>query len=177
ARGEIEYAADLPKLRCERLEFELEDEKEKVENLTQQCNSLEEAIKKERLANAELVDNMKSKFHEELRQADQQRQALRDALEMARETTREENFERKMVAILLADAREAVVKQNQQWENRWEAMQRDHLAEIEHLRLDTQPKSVEIVQLMSPTSTTHEIIGDEFTTEHCSNGATAEPTI
>ncbi|KAJ2610604.1 hypothetical protein H4S08_003546, partial [Coemansia sp. RSA 1365] len=106
-----------------------------------------------------------------------QRQALRDALEKAQDAAKKEYFERKMIENLLANAREAVVKQNQQWENRWEAMQRDHLAEIEHLRLDTQPKPVEVVQLMSPTSTPHDINGDEFTTEHFSNGATAESLI
>ncbi|PIA19005.1 hypothetical protein COEREDRAFT_79521, partial [Coemansia reversa NRRL 1564] len=174
AREEVEYVADLPKLRCDRLEFELEDAQDKVEELTQQCNSLEKTIEKERLTNAESIDNIKGKWYEELHQSDQQCLALRNALEKVHEAAKEENFERKIMEHLLADAREAVVKQNQQSEDRCEAMQRKHLAEIERLHADTQLKPAEIAQSISPPSTPRDINGDEFTTEHCSNSATAE---
>ncbi|PIA19018.1 hypothetical protein COEREDRAFT_6178, partial [Coemansia reversa NRRL 1564] len=157
--------------------FELEDSQYKVEELTQQCNSLEKTIEKERLANAESIDNIKGKWYEELHQADQQCLALRDALEKAHEAAKEENFERKIMEHLLADAREAVVKQNQQSEDRCEAMQRKHLAEIERLHADTQLRPAEIAQSISPPSTPRDINGDEFKTEHCSNSATAQSMI
>ncbi|PIA18996.1 hypothetical protein COEREDRAFT_6157 [Coemansia reversa NRRL 1564] len=165
ARKDAEFAADLPNLRCERLEFALEDTRDEVEELTRERNTLEKAIKREHSAKTESNDSIKRRWIEESQQADQRCQALEDALNKARKIAAEESFERKMVGYLLSDAREAMLKQNQQWEDRCDAMQRKHLAEIEHLRADTQLKPAGVIQGMSPPSTPHEISIEDFDRE------------
>ncbi|PIA19510.1 hypothetical protein COEREDRAFT_5340 [Coemansia reversa NRRL 1564] len=86
------------------------------------------------------------------------------ALEMAIENGHE------IVEYNIGDARRAMNDMLQQWEGRWEAMQRECLAENESLPAAIQPKPAGAAQLMSPPSTPQDSSGDEFSTDQC-NGS------
>ncbi|KAJ2615060.1 hypothetical protein H4S08_001417 [Coemansia sp. RSA 1365] len=79
--------------------------------------------------------------------------------------------QREVLEIKCEDALKAAVGPKQQWDDCWKTMQREHLAGIEQLRVDTQLKPVRVVQLMTPLPTSRKVGNDGFTAEQCNDSA------
>ncbi|PIA17448.1 hypothetical protein COEREDRAFT_80460 [Coemansia reversa NRRL 1564] len=154
-------AADRLKQQYEQLEFDLNDALDEFEELKQKREALQMSLRMEFSSNVESIDDIMRKRDEDLHSTDQRYQTLVDALNKAHEDIAEEKSQREIVKHALTDACKAMVALDRQWMNRWEAMQREHHAEIEHLCANTHPKPAEVAHPMSPSSTPRESSGDE----------------